>query len=646
LSRLPRRRSPIAPAAAALILLAGLALCAAPAALAQTAPKPAAPKPAAPKPAAPAASKPTAPAASKPAAKRTAPRKAPVPAAKRTAPAKPKPAAPVRQASSGRRTTGYGTDGFLDRLSKGTDEVERCPAPEGGSEKQLIERAADHYDRGLVLYEQGDYQGAVREFVVAYCDKPHPRMFLNIGQAYERMLDFEKAVAYFERFILESDDKDPNRKRAAIRVEVLRSLPARILVATVPPGAEVTLSGETGITARARANGIDPLEVRKGVYTMRVELAGHEPIVERLVAEIGRPYSYYFRLEPKKGVVRVAVTPADARIFLDDRLAGIGSYVETIPIGRYRLQVEAAGRPPRRQMIEVVAGETTDVTVSLPDKPRSGRWELIIASGLVLGSASGAMADTLFDQESAATSIIGAGGLAVGFGGAYLGVPGDLPVGYSSYIIGSTLIGAFEGAMVTSLFSGNGCFAGTPDEDTDGDGLPDRNDCNSEVVGGVSVASGAAGLLFSAVTAARFDPDGGDSALVNSGAMWGTATGALLWASFDTDEDVLEPMLLAGVNIGVVVGAVLARRAEVSRGRIALIDLSGLGGTVAGFALGQAFDSPTERLSHFSLVGLATGLIAGTWITRSLDEPKMPIQPGVSPTLSGDGATATLTMRF
>jgi tetratricopeptide (TPR) repeat protein len=617
-----------------------LAAAAASPARAQAPAKPAPKAPSKAKPAAKPAAKPRP--AAKPGAKpatKPAARPAAKPAAK---PAATKP----RQAAATTRKTGYGSDGYLDRLSKGTDEVERCRPREEGNERQLIERAADHYDRGLVLYEQGDYQGAVREFVVAYCDKPHPKMFLNIGQAYERMLDFEKAVAYFERFILESDDSEPNRKRAAIRVEVLRSLPARILVATVPPGAQVTLSGETGVTARARANGIDPIEVRKGVYTMRVELAGHEPVIEQLVAEIGRPYSYYFRLEPKKGVVRVAATPSDARIFLGDRLAGIGSYLETVPIGTYRLLVEAEGRPSREQQIEITAGKTTDVAVNLPDKPRSGRWELVIASGLLLGSASGTMAETLFDQESAATSLLSLGGLGVGFGAAYLGVPDDLPVGTSSYIIGSTLIGAFNGAMAASLFSGKGCFAETGTEDTDGDGIADTDDCNDDAVGGVALASGAAGLLFSAVTAPRFDLDAGDAALINSGAMWGTASGALFWASFDTDEDVLEPMLLAGVNLGVVVGAVLARRSEVTRGRVALIDVAGLGGTVAGFALGQAFDSETERLSHFALVGMATGLIAGTWLTRNLDEPKVGIQPGVSPTASGDGATASLTWQF
>jgi hypothetical protein len=566
--------------------------------------------------------------------------KAPKPDAKR-APASGAPAIDSRR-SDDRRSAGGGASRAA--LAPGTEEVDRCRPRQGLSEQQHIEHAADHYDRGLVLYEQGDYQAAVAEFVVAYCDKPHPKMFLNIGQAYERMLNFEKAVAYFERFIRESDDREPNRKRAAIRVDVLRGLPARIIVATVPPGAEVTLSGQSGVTARARANGVDPIEVRRGIYTMRVEVAGHEPVVQRVVAEIGQPYSYYFRLEPKKGVVRVVATPPESRIFINDRLVGVGSYLETIPIGRYRLLIEAEGRPTQRRPIEVTAGRTTDVTINLPDKPSSGRWELILASGLVLGSAAGGMADTLFEQGSVASSLIGVGALGVGFGAAYLGVPRDVSVGTSSYLIGSTLIGAMEGAMVSSMFAGGDCF----DEGGDGDQEDDEDptDCNDDVVGGVALATGTAGLLFASMTATRFDLDAGDAALINSGAMWGTGSAALFWASFDTDEEVLEPMILAGLNVGVVAGAVLGRGAEMTRGRVALIDLSGLGGTVGGFALGRAIDTNTERRAHFALVGMATGLIAGTWLTRNLDAPKVNIQPGVSPSAAGDGAVATLAMPF
>ena len=72
---------------------------------------------------------------------------------------------------------GYGGTGWLDRVSKGTEEIEQCRPRSGTDDKELKRRKSDHYDRGVVLYEQGDYQGAIREFVTAYCDSPESSMF-------------------------------------------------------------------------------------------------------------------------------------------------------------------------------------------------------------------------------------------------------------------------------------------------------------------------------------------------------------------------------------------------------------------------------------------------------------------------------------
>ena len=156
-------------------------------------------------------------------------------------------------------------------------------------------------------------------------------------------------------------------------------------------------------------------------------------------------------------------------------------------------------------------------------------------------------------------------------------------------------------------------------------------------------ASCAVGGGVAALTASRLDLSAGDAALINSAGMWGTASGILFWASFDREPSVFGPMILAGLNLGVVVGATLSARSEPSRGRMSLIDLSGLAGTVGGFALGQAFDSADERLAHFALVGMATGLISGTWLTRDTDEPKTALRPAVATTPSGDGIAFTLS---
>lgn len=515
----------------------------------------------------------------------------------------------VSAAPASAQDADYGTDGFLGRVSRGTEEVDRCQTPDAAAPVRTA-RAADHYDRGLVLYEQGDYAGAVEEFVASYCDKPHPSAFYNIGQSFERLLAYDKAVAYFERYILESEPDAPNRKRAALRAEVLENTPAQVHVATVPAGATVTLSGDTGVTARAEANADAPLLVRKGRYQMRVELAGYVPVEQEIVARIGQPYSYYFRLEPEKGSLRVVATPNSARIFVDRKLVGLGSYVEAVPVGRYEVVVEAEGRAPEQRQVEITAGQSTELGIELAEPPGSGRGVLLWASSVGLGLAGSGTLGGVLDGDPTLTTLGGVLGLGIGWGGAYFGVPHDIPRPHAWHIIGSTLLGAAEGAIVTAYLV---C------DTEEFEGRLTRR-CSEDGIAAGALASAMGGLLFGAVTAARFDPTAGDVAVVDSAAAWGVTGAGLFLAVFDNDPRIREPMLFAGLNLGLVAGATLAARSDVSLRRVALVDLGGLAGLVGGFAAGQAADSDDERLDHLALIGMATGLIATTLLTQNLDD--------------------------
>ncbi len=64
-------------------------------------------------------------------------------------------------------------------------EVDNCPAPPAGlTLDQIKAQASEHFDRGEVLYEQGDYTRAVADLVWAYCMVPRYYTILkSIGQA-------------------------------------------------------------------------------------------------------------------------------------------------------------------------------------------------------------------------------------------------------------------------------------------------------------------------------------------------------------------------------------------------------------------------------------------------------------------------------
>ncbi len=506
----------------------------------------------------------------------------------------------------------------------GTPELDNCEPPVGINQDQILAEASEHYDRGKTLYTQGDYEGAIIEFVAAYCDAPHYEMLWNIAQSYERMVQYEKAVAYLSRYIRELPrDQVAEREKMSFRVQVLSNLPAQIRVATVPPGATVTLTGASGVNALGVAN--DPekkrIEVRKGTYEMRVELPGYEPVTETIEVEIGQPYSYYYRLEPKKGTLRVTASPSNARVFVDERLVAIGSYVDRLPIGDHTVTIEAGGRAPKSQKVEVSADQTANVRIELEQKPKSGRRELIVASTLAGGVYGSGAFLTLFENQNLLSGLGGLAGFGLGFAGGYFGVPRDIPVGHSSYIIGGGIITAGEGALLAALIACDN----KPTENASGE-LEYQMRCPQKTVGSIALLAGIGGTLAASLTADRFNPDAGDSAVLNSGALWGTIGGGLFALAFDADSDsrLWAPLGLTGLTLGATAGVLLARRVEVSRGHIALIDLSGLAGMIAGVSLVDVIEpgSRSERLPHFALLGMTAGLITGTYITRNMDEPK------------------------
>lgn len=159
----------------------------------------------------------------------------------------------------------------------------------------------------------------------------------------------------------------------------------------------------------------------------------------------------------------------------------------------------------------------------------------------------------------------------------------------------------------------------------DGDTLPvDPQECRSRVVGGAALFGSLAGGVAATLTASRVDFDAGDAAVLNSGALWGTVTGVLLWSVFDQDPRIGEVLAFTGLNLGIVAGAMLAQRTSYSRSHVGLIDLGGLGGLLLGGLLGgtlSANDAANDRVPHFALIGMASGLVLTSYLTRDLDEP-------------------------
>jgi hypothetical protein len=510
-------------------------------------------------------------------------------------------------------------------------EIDECPARDDMTPEEVQRVGYEHFSRGEILYAQGDYGGAVKELVAAYCIQPFYSMLKDIGQAYERELDYEKAIAYFEKFVLSvpPDAKpmrpcDPppavERENVLARIQVLQKLRAKVRVNTDPDQAKITLIDYQGVIA-ARGKTGDELAILAGHYDVLVEHEGFVSTQSQIDVEIGKPYTIFTKLEPEKGGLRVRIVPADARLFLQypsgDKLqVGTGAYEARLPGGRYRISGEASGRLTIGKDIDVLPGSDIPVSLDLPPEPQFGRRQLIVYTTLAGGFAGGSIAGASENATAVATGVLAGAG--TGFFGAYYAVPHDIPLGTSSLTITSSLIGGtvVGGAAILATDKANVYFPG---------------------IGIGMIVGGGVGYY----TGKRLHISPGDAAVINSGALWGTTTGLLFSGSFDANRVIGAGLALSGLGMGTLGGVLMTRYFDVSRGRAALIDVGGIVGVFIGLGIEgvvssrQNAESNTERQTNYVLGGMATGLIVSGILTRNLDAPKIAITPSVARTQSG-----------
>ncbi len=468
--------------------------------------------------------------------------------------------------------------------------------------------ARSHYEAAQRLYDDGKYDEAIDEFELAYRKKPHPNVLYNIGQAYERLLDYDASVRAFERYLAESDASDPRRKVVENRLRVLRGLPARISVTTVPDHLRATLRDENGATLQV---GETPyvFSAPAGRYEIMLEQLGWQTEHHRITVDIGQPYFYQYRLERSMADAMIESEPPGARVFIDERLVGETPYRGRLEVGRHSLLLEYPDYPWHRETLVVDGSVPITRKVRLERPPRSGRTELVLGAmafggvvgPLLVGAISGSTQFTQSGQGVATLLLSSVAGIGAGFAASFLTTRGGVDVGTSSILIGG---GAFGSGMGAALALGLRA--------------------NERAIYGITLLGGAVGISAATLAAHFGKVSAGDAALVNSGGLWGTGAAALLaQAVLDRpDASASGWFILGGTAVGLGAGILSARFLERSRTEVAIVDLGGLVGTGLGFALGYAVgynsgeDRGVTQGARFALGGMALGLVSGGFVSR------------------------------
>ena len=131
-----------------------------------------------------------------------------------------------------------------------------------------IKEASDHYEAGLALYSDGEFQRAAIEFDRAYELIPNYRALYNIGQVRVQLHNYARATKALRAYLEQGGNKiDADRKKSVLDdLEMLATRTATLAVTSNEDGADLTVDGEpAGTTPLAEPLLLDTGEHRLGI---------------------------------------------------------------------------------------------------------------------------------------------------------------------------------------------------------------------------------------------------------------------------------------------------------------------------------------------------------------------------------------------
>lgn len=172
------------------------------------------------------------------------------------------------------------------------------PSASPAASASPVKEATKHFHRGVALYNEADYRGALIEFKRAYEIAPNASVLYNVGETYYQLQNYAAALSVLERYLNEAGSTAPHRREVEQTLETLRT---------------------------------------------------------------------------RVGSVQITTNVADCEITVDDDLIGTTPLAApvVVSVGRRKITAMHAGRAPETRFVEISAGDTAEVALSLTELGRA-----------------------------------------------------------------------------------------------------------------------------------------------------------------------------------------------------------------------------------------------------------------------------------
>jgi len=228
-------------------------------------------------------------------------------------------------------------------------------------------QAAQRFDRGLQLFNEGDNAGALAEFKQTYALMPNPIVLFNIGLVYAAMGRPVDAVDALMPVVDSATLSPEQRERAQKTLADQQQRIGRISVTSVPVGARIDVDG----VEVARTPLAAPLRVAEGSHVIGAVAEGYAHARKEIIVAGNADASVNFELvlstakRPANLTIRSRIV--DAEVLIDDKSFGKTPLASSLalPAGQHTVELRRAGYQSAKQLVEVGESSIAEVTLDL-----------------------------------------------------------------------------------------------------------------------------------------------------------------------------------------------------------------------------------------------------------------------------------------
>jgi hypothetical protein len=257
--------------------------------------------------------------------------------------------------------------------------------------------AKAEYGAARILYDDGDYQGALQKLKSSFDLSKDPRLLWNMAACEKNLRHYAAVAQLIDRYLAEGGElvTADDRAAAGTLLDTVRGFVTDLTVDSNEGDAVVLLDeapvAKTPMTA--------PLRVDMGAHKVRVTKPGFVDVVVSQDFPGGQPLRVTASLVPEKheGRLRIAAAPTDV-IQVDGRVVGTGLYDVTVLSGHHSVYVSAKGKHAQQSEVVVQDNQLTALQISLQDESKTvviekggvPAWVWITGGVLVAGAGAGA----------------------------------------------------------------------------------------------------------------------------------------------------------------------------------------------------------------------------------------------------------------